>query len=373
MLGDGGNRNGSDGAKTAGLNDHVKSPAKLRPARLPAALVLFVLLLLTPFICLFSLSVGALAIGLDDLVELLTQLLFGTVPDTAAMQSAHTVIAQIRIPRVMLAWLIGACLALSGAAMQGLFRNPLADPSIIGVTSGASLGASVAIVIFAGTAMQFAGLSILVLGAFLGGLLAAGLVYRLSTRVHGTSVATMLLVGIAITALAGAANSALAFFADNEMLRRISLWNMGALDVADKQRVQLALLITLPASVLLMHYRSQLDALLLGESEARHLGIDVGRLKRVVVFLVAIAVGSAVALAGVIGFVGLIVPHMLRLLIGPAHAYLLPCSALAGGLLLVLADTLARVLVSPAEMPVGVITATLGAPFFIMLLLRRAL
>ena len=333
---------------------------------------MFSLVILTPLVLCVGIAVGPVSISFAEIFQLFPYLFSMTQPDNTSLQPAYLVVNQIRLPRVLMAWLVGCCLAVAGAAMQGLFRNPLADPSIIGVTSGASLGASIAIVFVSGSAAAFAGLSALVLGAFVGGVLSVLLVYRLSTSANGASVATMLLVGIAITALAGAMNSGLAYFADNEMLRRISLWNMGALDVADRSRLLFALLVTLPASLCLLRYHRQLDALLLGESEARHLGVDVSRLKKILVLLVALAVGSSVALAGVISFVGLIVPHILRMVVGPSHRFLLPTTAVAGGILLVLADTLARVVVAPAEIPVGVITALLGAPFFLLLLLRRA-
>jgi len=338
------------------------------------------LILLTPLILLLGLSVGPVSINAQQLLHLLPSLLTDAAIDDPSLASLQIIITDIRLPRTLLAWLVGAGLAISGAAMQGLFRNPLADPSIIGVTSGASLGASIAVVVIAngiGGVEQWGGLSILVMGAFIGGLLAVLIVYRLSTASsdgvtsNSTSVATMLLVGIAITALAGAGNSLLAYIADNDTMRSMSLWSMGGLDAASELRVILAGSIIVPAIFLLMCFSRQLDAMLLGESEARHLGVDVQRVKWALIIIVAIAVASSVALAGVIGFVGLVVPHMLRMLIGPSHRRLLPYSALAGGLMLVAADIVARVIVSPAEMPVGVITAILGAPLFIILLRQR--
>ena len=338
------------------------------------------LILLTPLILLLGLSVGPVSINAQQLLHLLPSLLTDAAIDDPSLASLQIIIIDIRLPRTLLAWLVGAGLAISGAAMQGLFRNPLADPSIIGVTSGASLGASIAVVVIAngiGGVEQWGGLSILVMGAFIGGLLAVLIVYRLSTASsdgvtsNSTSVATMLLVGIAITALAGAGNSLLAYIADNDTMRSMSLWSMGGLDAASELRVILAGSIIVPAIFLLMCFSRQLDAMLLGESEARHLGVDVQRVKWALIIIVAIAVASSVALAGVIGFVGLVVPHMLRMLIGPSHRRLLPYSALAGGLMLVAADIVARVIVSPAEMPVGVITAILGAPLFIILLRQR--
>ncbi len=299
----------------------------------------------------------------------------GTAASSSSLDSA-LIIWQLRLPRVLLGGLVGAVLALCGAATQGLFRNPLADPSIIGVTSGASLGASIVIALGAswtGLAV-LSGISALVLGAFCGGLAATGLVYRLASRTDGfggTSVLTMLLVGVAISALAGAINSGLAYVVDNESLRRMSLWRMGGLDGALWRDVRLALLLMLPGLLILPRYAGALNALLLGESEARHLGVRVSQVKRVVIVVVALAVAGAVALTGVIAFVGLVVPHMLRLWLGPDHRRLLPAAALAGAALLIFADALGRWLIAPAELPVGILTALLGAPLFLSLLRQR--
>jgi iron complex transport system permease protein len=197
------------------------------------------------------------------------------------------------------------------------------------------------------------------------------LVYRLATGVTGTSVATMLLAGIAITALAGAVSSLLEFFSDNEMLRRISLWRMGGLDGASWHRVAIASVAIGILLALLPRYSIALNALLLGESEARHLGLNVQSLKRELIVLVAFGVGTAVALAGTIAFVGLVVPHIMRMLIGPDHRSLIPASALAGAVLLLVADAFARTIVAPTELPIGVVTAVLGTPFFISLLRQR--
>jgi iron complex transport system permease protein len=258
--------------------------------------------------------------------------------------------------------------------MQGLFRNALADPSLIGVSSGASAGASLMIVLGGGVLLQggqFAGLSMVALGAFCGGFLAVILVYRLATSSTGTSVATMLLAGIAISALAGALNSLFSFIADDEMLRRISLWQMGSLDAANWPRVWIAAAAVLLVMSLMPRDAAALNAFLLGESEARHLGIAVDAVKRRLILLTAMAIGVSVAVAGTIAFVGLVVPHIVRLLIGPDHRYLLPASALAGAILLIVADATARVVVAPAELPAGILTALLGAPFFFSLLAQR--
>jgi iron complex transport system permease protein len=267
---------------------------------------------------------------------------------------------------------VGAVLAILGAVMQGLFRNPLADPSLIGVSGGASVGASIVIVVAGGAMLSpLAGLSMVALGAFIGGVITTLLVYRVATSSLGTSVTTMLLAGIAIGAIAGAFNSLLSYFSDNQMLRQISVWQMGNLGGANWQKASLMAAVSLIIFALLPSHAKSLNAFLLGESEARHLGIDVQRIKRQLIFLTALGVGVSVALAGLIGFVGLVIPHMVRLLIGPDHRALLPASALAGASLLLIADSIARVVVLPAELPTGILTALLGAPFFVVLLLKQ--
>ena len=296
--------------------------------------------------------------------------LLRTFRGDASSQSA-VIVGQLRLPRILLAAVMGATLGMSGAAMQGLFRNPLADPSLIGVTAGASLGAALVIVMGATALQGYVGLTLVSLGAFIGGVIAVLFVYRLASSGNGTSVATMLLAGIAITALAGALGSLLEFFADNQMLRRISLWKMGGLDGANYPRLLVASIVTCAVLIALPRYASALNALLLGESEARHLGIDVDRVKIALIIWVAIGVGTSVAMVGTIAFVGLVVPHIVRMLIGPNHIFLLPASALAGAILLLIADTLSRTLIAPTELPVGIITAIIGVPFFISLLRNR--
>lgn len=313
-----------------------------------------------------SVTLGSVNIALPDIGGALLKML--GVEFSGSEQSA-LIINHIRLPRALLAAAVGALLGLCGTASQGLFRNPLADPSLIGVTSGASLGAS-AVIVLAGTSVSpLLGLSLVSLGAFIGGIAAVWLVYRLSGS--GTSVATMLLAGIAITYLASSVSSLFEFYADNDMLRRISLWRMGGLDGANYQRLSCAALALLLLVVILPRYSAALNALLLGESEARYLGVNVKSLKRSVVVLIAAGMGVSVAIGGAIGFVGLVVPHIMRMIVGPDHRHLLPLTALAGACLLLLADLLARSLVSPSELPVGVVTSFIGAPLFIVLLRRR--
>ena len=331
-----------------------------------ARLLIVALAAVLPCAMALSLANGAVSLSLSDVVRGLTNTLWGETGNQNAL-----IVGQIRLPRVLLAAVMGATLAISGAAMQGLFRNPLADPSLIGVTAGASLGAALAIVTGGNLLQGYTGLTLVSAGAFAGGVIAVLFVYRLATSPNGTSVATMLLAGIAITALSGSIGSLLEFFADNDMLRRISVWKMGGLDGANYPRLLLATVVSSALLVALPRYALALNALLLGESEARHLGIRVDSIKVALITWVAIGVGTSVALVGTIAFVGLVVPHMIRMLAGPDHRYLMPASALAGALLLVVADTLARVLVAPTELPVGVITTIVGVPFFISLLRKR--
>ena len=331
-----------------------------------------VLLVSLPFAVIFGLNSGAVDIPIETIIDLGFEVFQSSGKDTVAQQ-AKTILFDIRLPRICLAILIGAILAISGAVMQGLFRNPLAAPSLIGVSSGASVGASVVIVL-AGAWLQSntaLGLSLVAVGAFIGSFLVTVLVYRLSTSALGTSVTTMLLAGIAVSALAGAVSGLLSYYADNEMLRQISIWQMGNLSTANWQRVLVLAVVAILVLSLFPRESKSLNALLLGESEARHLGIDVQQVKRKLILLTTLGIGTAVAIGGMIGFVGLIVPHIVRLLIGPDHRWLLPASALAGGVLLLLADTIARIIIAPTELPTGILTAILGAPFFIMLLVQQ--
>lgn len=322
--------------------------------------LLFWLAFALPLVLLSALFIGSISISPTVLFD-----------STSASQSQDLMILrELRLPRVLLSALVGAVLAMSGAVLQGLFRNPLADPSLIGVSAGASVGASAAILLGLNwlSIWGLGGLSVVALGAFAGGVLAVLLVYQLSTGPQGTSVTTMLLVGIAISALAGAANSLMSILADNEMLRRMSLWQMGNLDLANWSRIKICLPMLIGFLFLLRGQAGNLNVFLLGESEARHLGIDVDAVKRRLILLTALGVGVCTALVGAIAFVGLIVPHLVRLLSGPDHRTLIPASGLMGAMLLVLADLFSRILIAPAELPVGVITAFLGVPFFIFLL-----
>ncbi len=286
------------------------------------------------------------------------------------------ILTEIRIPRLLLGVLVGAGLGMCGAVMQGLFRNPMADPGLLGVSSGAALGAVAAIVLgaelLAGSALAAAGLDawLLPVMAFGGGLASIVVVQYLSMVDGKTDIATMLLAGIAVNAIAGAAIGLLSYIADDAQLRDLIFWSLGSLEIAERRALLAAMALLLPPLFWLPRYGNALNANLLGEREAGHLGLDMEKIKRRLIIGVALVVGVAVSLSGVIGFVGLLVPHLIRLVIGPDHRVLLPASALFGAALLVGADIVARSVIAPAEIPIGIITALLGGPFFLWLLVR---
>ena len=343
----------------------MTSPFSTRPLFIALGLLLVLVLWL-------SLALGPVSLPLGDTLRAVLRLLGLPLAADASVQQAELILSQIRMPRTLLGLAVGMVLALCGVAMQGLFRNPLADPGLVGVSSGAALGAAVASVggaAFGGLPEAFAPY-LLSACAFVGGLLVTALVYRLGRRDGQTNVATMLLAGIALTALAGAAIGLFTYLADDATLRTLTFWNLGSLNGASYARLWPLLLATLAVALWLPRRARALNALLLGESEARHLGFDVERLKRELVFCTALGVGAAVAAAGLIGFIGLVVPHLMRLLVGPDHRLLLPASALAGASLLLLADLVARLALAPAELPIGIVTALIGAPFFLYLLVR---
>jgi len=319
-----------------------------------------------------SVTIGPMDISFSDSIRAILPDIFQFNNPVAS--HIALIIQQIRLPRTLLAVSVGAILALCGAVMQGLFRNPLADPGIIGVSAGASLGAAVAIVIFGGIADQYPNLLLfgtVPLCSFIGGTLTTILVYRLGTGQTGTSVTIMLLAGVAISALAGAGLGLMNYFADDQALRDLSLWTMGSLAGANWNGLIMSWSGLLMLFLLFYRDANKLNVLLLGEPEAKHMGIDVQSLKRRLILLTAAGVGITVSLAGMIGFIGLIVPHLGRMLVGPNHRYLLPLSMIIGALLLLAADMIARTVVAPLDMPVGIVTALIGSPFFIWLLIKQ--
>lgn len=324
---------------------------------------------------LVSLLSGSIAISASEGLSILLQQ-FSGIPwadETTEMAVKQSVLLQIRLPRVVLALLTGLTLAVSGAVMQGLFRNPLADPGLMGISAGCAFGAALFAVLGANWLAGMGKLSsvwALPMAAFTGGLVCTWLVFYLGRSGRRTDVATMLLAGIAINVIATAGTGALKYIADDQVLRGVVFWLMGDLGSTSWDRLLWVMPVQLFAVAAMFVYSPTLNALLLGEAEAQHLGFNIERSKRVLIMLVALGVGLSVSLAGVIGFVGLVVPHLLRRVVGADHRILLPAAALAGAILVLLADWLSRTLVAPTEIPVGILMALTGGPFFIWLLLK---
>lgn len=347
-------------------------PAAAARRRRPAAIATFSLLaVLLLAVCLLAATIGAAGIPLTRLWPALG---LGGIADPATFGRDQLVLWSIRIPRIAIAAMIGALLAMAGAIMQGLFRNPLADPALVGVSSGGALAAAFTIVVLDNVMAPNAAanaVEVLPLAAFAGSLVTTLVLYRIASREGRTSVAIFLLSGLAIAALANAGIGLLVFMADDRQLRDITFWLLGSLCGATWGKAALLVPFVAAALATIPFIGRGLDVLVLGESEAFHTGINVERLKITCIVLVSAMTGAAVAICGVVGFVGIVVPHLLRLAIGPGHRLLLPAAALFGAALMVFADTFARVLAAPAEIPVGILTATIGAPFFLYVLLRQ--
>ncbi|GAB3830489.1 FecCD family ABC transporter permease [Pontibacter rugosus] len=321
-------------------------------------------------VLLVSLWVGAVAISGAEALRILWHQLGGAAEGFTLQQ--ERVLLYIRLPRLVLAMVVGAALAVAGASLQGLFRNPLVEPSLIGVSSGSALFAVVAIVF--GSALSgfwavLAGPYLLPVCAFTGGLIATLTAYSLGHRSGKIDITVLILSGIAINALAGALIGLVICYADDTALRSFTFWSMGDLGGASWQGISLALPMMLLPTLGLTLLGSKLNALSLGEAEAYHLGVNVEQVKYLIILLSSMAVGAAVSLTGTIGFIGLVVPHILRMAFGPDHHVVLPGSMLAGAIVLLLADLFARTVAAPSEIPIGIVTALLGAPVFIWLLL----
>jgi iron complex transport system permease protein len=316
-------------------------------------------------VCVIAAGVGAYTIPPGEVI--------GSILDRIGLDVAMTpdavgesVLWQIRLPRVVLGVLVGASLGVAGALMQGVFRNPLAEPGIVGVSSGAAVGAVLVIVL----GLTALGSWVLVVAAFAAGLVTALVVYAMSRHDGRTEVVTLVLTGIAVNAFAGALIGLMSFFSTDEELRSITFWSLGSLATATWSGVLIALPGTVVGLLLAPRFAPSLDLLAIGERSAGHLGVDVERTRRRVVVVVALLTAGAVAVAGILTFVGLVVPHLVRMVVGPGHRLLIPASALLGAAALVLADLVARTIAAPAEVPVGVLTALIGSPVFFWLLRR---
>jgi iron complex transport system permease protein len=347
-----------------GIHDFARS-------RLPLILAFAASLLLLALAS--AVLVGPAAIGLGDVLDMLVRAVGKVFGGSSAVEAStswqETILWQVRLPRVLTGAAVGATLALSGAVLQGLFRNPLASPSVLGVSSGASLGAVLAIFFGLSARLVWA----LPLFAFAGAMLTLLLVYTIATRRGQTPIATLLLAGIAV----GAFNVAMSAFVLTmaleswEVGRTIMFWTMGGLDGRTWDHVLLIAPALLGGLALVLAYRRELDALLVGEIHAAAIGVDVTRTRLLLLLATAVLTGAGVAVAGGIGFIGLVVPHIVRLLVGPHHRALLPLSALGGALILVAADLFLRGLFVERNIPLGVVTAAMGAPFFLFLLVRQ--
>ena len=283
----------------------------------------------------------------------------------------NKVFEQIRLPRVILAGLVGASLAISGASLQGLFRNPLADPGLIGVSAGAALGATLIIVLGSSFVPDYIfGPLILPLSAILGSALVIYLLYLFTKGFGYRGVTYMLLVGIAVNALASVGIGVLTFISTDSELRGLTFWTMGSFGAANWTLVVPAIIVIIPTCLWLLSSSRKLDLLQLGEPEAERLGVDVKKLKFKVIISSAVVVGVSVSLSGMIGFVGLVVPHLMRLLGGVNHSYLLPSSIIFGSSIMIFADLLSRILIQPAELPVGLLTSAIKISIFLWLILR---
>jgi len=350
---------------TAAPYDGSTAPSAGAPARRGRTFALTAALSAALLVgCLLSAGLGAYDIPLGDVLSSLQHRV--GLGGQALDRVAESVLWNVRLPRVTLALLVGSSLGCAGALMQGVFGNPLAEPGVIGISSGAAVGAVASIAL----GLTFFGNWTITVCAFVSGLATVLLVYVLSRSGGRTEVVTLILTGIAVNAFAGALIGLFIFFADNAQITQITFWQLGSLSQATWPKV-LAVLPCAALGLLVAPFHARkLDLLALGERPARHLGVDVERLRIVLVLVVALLTAAAVAVAGIISFVGLLVPHLLRMANGPGHRFLVPGSALGGALVLVAGDLAARTVADPAELPLGVLTALFGSPFFFWLLRR---
>ncbi len=311
------------------------------------------------FTMIVNIFIGAYSLSFDEVFSALT---------FSKQSVASHVLMELRIPRILLALAVGISFGVCGCIMQTLFKNPLADPSLIGVSSGASVG--VVLFMLFKDFIPLNGMFGIPFFAFIGAVLTIYLIYKLSSVYNKVSVSIMLLSGIAINALLGAVIGVFTYVSDDSALRSFTFWTLGSLNGANYENVSLLLPINVVIFWVIMKKKSELNLMFLGEDEAQNSGVNVEWLKRIVVICVSLGIGVSVAYCGIIGFVGLVVPHISRLIIGSNHKYLIPFCAFFGGFTMIWADSVARVSIAPAELPIGIVTSILGAPFFMWLLLR---
>ncbi|QRA45217.1 FecCD family ABC transporter permease [Chryseobacterium cucumeris] len=341
----------------------MKAPSKLYFYLVISAVLLVI-------IAVLSLNTGVYDFGENSRFRALWQFIKG---DSGLSLSDKYVIWDVRAARIIMAILIGSMLSVSGTSLQGLFKNPLATGDLIGLTSGATLLAAIAIVLgghfkeYLPEAVQF---SLVGIAAFIGSFLSMMLVYRISTSGGKTNVVMMLLTGVAITAIGFSITGFLIYISKDEQLRDLTFWNLGSLAAATWTKNIILAIVAIIAYIILLPKGKALNAMMLGEKDAQHLGINVERLKKQIIITVALMVGTCVAFSGTIGFVGLIVPYILRLLFKSNYVFILPLSAMCGSILLLTADTFSRSIVAPSELPIGILTALMGGPIFIAILVK---
>lgn len=324
-------------------------------------LLLAILLIVTIIFCSFQ---GSADIKLKDLLEI-----FSNSPGQTWWNTKAIILLKVRLPRILLACMVGGALAVSGVVLQALLRNPLADPYILGVSSGSALGAIIAILL--GLNITIGAIPSIPLFGFAGGLVTILFVYHISKIHRKISIHTMLLVGVVTGAILAAIIMFITSIADPHKVQGIIFWLMGSLSSQKYPMVAIVSLYVIVGILILLYYARSLNLLVLGEESATQLGLDVERTKKIAFIGASLITGAAVSVSGLIGFVGILIPHLMRMIIGSDHRLLLPAAGLFGGIYLILADTLARTLMAPTEIPVGVITAICGGPFFIYLLRKK--
>lgn len=341
---------------------------KLRQRKL-SILICLITLFIT--VLVFSSIIGAAKINpLASIRIIMSRIpLLGAEIDVSDISTAQiAIIANIRLPRILLAFVVGFALSVVGVAMQGMLKNPMADPFIIGTSSGAAFGAAIAIVLKLNKLVG--GIGIISLFAFIGALLATTLVYSLAKIKHKVPVTTLLLAGIATGQFFTAITSFLMVISSKDV-NSIIFWTMGSFSARGWTQLRIAILPVLLGSIVIYVFSKDLNILLLGETNAQNTGVAVERVKRYILVTSALMTAVVVSVSGIIGFIGLIIPHIMRMLIGPDHRVLIPSSGILGGIFLIVADTLARTIIAPTEIPVGIITAIAGGPFFIYLLRKN--
>ena len=334
--------------------------------------IIVILLTLTLILTVaFAVTIGPMQISPLDAYKIIIKNIpfIGDLVRGGSSSIEEVVVLQVRLPRILAAAIVGIALAVAGVVLQGLFRNPMADPYVIGISAGASLGASLAIAF--GIGLSFFGLLYSIpLMAFVTALGTVLLVYSIARTGQGVPMLTLLLVGIAVNSFLLAIISIIRLVS-GEAIHAIMAWIFGSLVACNWNYVKIALPFVIIGVALIYVFARDLNIILLGEEQARHLGVDTERLKRIMLASATLITAAAVSISGIIGFIGLIIPHIARILVGPDHRILIPSSALAGAIVLILCDTIARTIVRPAELPVGIITSLIGGPFFVYLIRKR--